>query len=99
MCSIEKIEPGPKSYDLIPHPPLMYFNKIKGTSSLSCILIKKKVEVFICFSGLIFVSLLNISVDILESGLWFRVVCNEDQFYLPMKARKNQSHQQKFITW
>ena len=99
MCPVEKIEPGPKSYDLIPHPSFMYFNKIKVTSSLSCILIKKKVEVFICFSGLIFVSLLNISVDILESGLWFRVVCNKDQYYLPVKARKNQSHQQKIITW
>ena len=50
---------------------------------------KKKVEVFICFSGLIFVSFLNISLDILESGLWFGVVHNENQFYLPMKARKN----------
>ena len=78
MCPVEKIELGPKSYDSIPHPPFMYFNKIKGTSSLSCILIKKKVEVFICFLGLIFVSLLNISVDILESRLWFEVVCNED---------------------
>ena len=30
MCPAEKIEPGPKSYDLIPHPPFMYFNKIMG---------------------------------------------------------------------
>ena len=50
------------------------------TSSLSYILInkKKKVEVFIGFSGLIFVSLLNISVDILESGLRSVVVRDED---------------------
>ena len=49
MCPVEKIEPGPKSYDLIPHPPFMYFNKIKGTSSLSCILIKKKSWCFYMF--------------------------------------------------
>ena len=49
---------------------------------------KNKVEVFIGFSGLIFVSLLNISVEILESGLWFGVVRNEDQFYLPMKQER-----------
>ena len=30
MCPVEKIEPGLKSYDLIPHPPFMYFNKIMG---------------------------------------------------------------------
>ena len=30
MCPVEKIEPSPKSYDLIPHPPFMYFNKIMG---------------------------------------------------------------------
>ena len=61
MCPVEKIEPGLKSYDLIPHPSFMYFNKIMGTSSLSYILIqkKKKAEVFICFLGLIFISLLN----------------------------------------
>ena len=35
MCPVEKIEPGPKSYDLIPHPSYMYFNKIKGTSESS----------------------------------------------------------------
>ena len=66
-----------------------------GTSSLSYILIKKKkkIEVFIGFLGLIFVSLLNILVDILERGLRFGVVHDEDQFYLPVKARKNQSHQ------
>ena len=49
-----------------------------GTSSLSYILIKKKVEVFICFSGLIFISLLNILVDILVRGLRFGVVRDED---------------------
>ena len=51
-----------------------------GTSSLSYILIKKKKkpEVFICFSGLIFISLLNILVDILERGLQFGVVRDED---------------------
>ena len=50
-----------------------------GTSSLSYILIKnKKGEVFICFSGLIFISLLNILVDILERGLQFGVVRDED---------------------
>ena len=50
---------------------------------------QKKVEVFICFSGLIFVSFLNISMDILESGLWLGVVRNEDQFYLRKKESKS----------